>query len=50
VRREADLGWAPLCRSLEVVPVPGDHLSLIDPPHVEVIAQHLTKALDAPDN
>ncbi|WP_189943111.1 type I polyketide synthase [Streptomyces aurantiogriseus] len=46
VRSEADLGWAPLCPSLEVVPVPGDHLSLIDPPHVEVIARHLTKALD----
>ncbi|KOU67264.1 hypothetical protein ADK57_16880 [Streptomyces sp. MMG1533] len=46
VRSEADLGWAPLCPSLEVVPVPGDHLSLIDPPHVEVIARHLTKALE----
>jgi phthiocerol/phenolphthiocerol synthesis type-I polyketide synthase D len=46
VRTEADLGWRPLCRSLEVVPVPGDHLSLIDPPHVEVIARHLTTALD----
>jgi phthiocerol/phenolphthiocerol synthesis type-I polyketide synthase D len=46
VRSEADLGWAPLCPSLEVVPVPGDHLSLIDPPHVEVIAQHLAKALE----
>ncbi|MFG2385444.1 SDR family NAD(P)-dependent oxidoreductase [Streptomyces avermitilis] len=47
VRSESDLGWAPLCPSLEVVPVQGDHLSLIDPPHVEVIAQHLTKALEA---
>ncbi|MFI5680210.1 SDR family NAD(P)-dependent oxidoreductase [Streptomyces cellulosae] len=46
VRSEADLGWAPLCPSLEVVPVPGDHLSLIDPPHVEVIARHLAKALE----
>ncbi|MEU9370789.1 SDR family NAD(P)-dependent oxidoreductase [Streptomyces avermitilis] len=50
VRSEADLGWAPLCPSLEVVPVQGDHLSLIDPPHVEVIAQHLAKALDGQDN
>ncbi|MFF3820964.1 SDR family NAD(P)-dependent oxidoreductase [Streptomyces bluensis] len=46
VRGEADLGWAPLCPSLEVVPVPGDHLSLIDPPHVEVIARHLITSLD----
>jgi phthiocerol/phenolphthiocerol synthesis type-I polyketide synthase D len=45
VRGEPDLGWASLCPSLEVVPVQGDHLSLIDPPHVEVIAQHLTQAL-----
>ncbi|MDQ0956315.1 phthiocerol/phenolphthiocerol synthesis type-I polyketide synthase D [Streptomyces sp. B4I13] len=46
LRSEADLGWAPLCPSLEIVPVPGDHLSLIDPPFVEVIAEHLTQALD----
>ncbi|MFC8246582.1 SDR family NAD(P)-dependent oxidoreductase [Streptomyces chartreusis] len=45
LRSEADLGWAPLCSSLEVVPVEGDHLSLIDPPHVETIARHLTRAL-----
>ncbi|MFE1326249.1 SDR family NAD(P)-dependent oxidoreductase [Streptomyces sp. NPDC058741] len=48
LRTEADLGWAPLCPDLDVVPVPGDHLSLIDPPHVAVIARHLTKALEAP--
>ncbi|MFJ1975393.1 SDR family NAD(P)-dependent oxidoreductase [Streptomyces sp. NPDC087903] len=45
LRSEADLGWAPLCPSLEVVPVQGDHLSLIDPPFVEVIAEHLAQAL-----
>lgn len=45
LRSEADLGWAPLCPSLEIVPVQGDHLSLIDPPFVEVIAEHLTQAL-----
>jgi phthiocerol/phenolphthiocerol synthesis type-I polyketide synthase D len=45
LRSEADLGWAPLCPSLEIVPVEGDHLSLIDPPHVTTIAQHLTQAL-----
>ncbi|WP_432156651.1 SDR family NAD(P)-dependent oxidoreductase [Streptomyces sp. bgisy153] len=48
LRTEADLGWAPLCSGgLDIVPVPGDHLSLIDPPHVAVIARHLTEALEA---
>lgn len=46
LRQEADLGWAPLCRSLEIIPVEGDHLSVIDPPHVPTIAQHLTRVLD----
>ncbi|WP_416977676.1 SDR family NAD(P)-dependent oxidoreductase [Streptomyces sp. T028] len=45
LRDDADLGWAPLCRSLEIVPVGGDHLSVIDPPNVRAIAQHLTRAL-----
>ncbi|MEU7056132.1 SDR family NAD(P)-dependent oxidoreductase [Streptomyces sp. NPDC046197] len=47
LRPETDLGWAPLCPCLEVVPVEGDHLSLIDPPHVTAIAQHLTQSLAA---
>lgn len=46
LRQEADLGWGPLCGSLEIVPVEGDHLSVIDPPHVRTIAQHLTRAFD----
>ncbi|WP_340373784.1 SDR family NAD(P)-dependent oxidoreductase [Streptomyces sp. SS7] len=45
LRSEADLGWAPLCPSLEIVPVEGDHLSLIDPPHVAAIARHLVRRL-----
>ncbi|MER5377696.1 SDR family NAD(P)-dependent oxidoreductase [Streptomyces sp. NPDC002553] len=45
LRQDADLGWAPLCPSLEIVPVGGDHLSVIDPPHVETIAEHLIRAL-----
>lgn len=48
LRKEADLGWAPLCPSLEVVPVEGDHLSLIDPPSVATIARHLRQSLAAP--
>jgi phthiocerol/phenolphthiocerol synthesis type-I polyketide synthase D len=46
LRDDEDLGWAPLCPDLKVVPVPGDHLSLIDPPHVDVIARHLVTAMD----
>ncbi len=48
LRQDADLGWAALCQSLEIVPVEGDHLSVIDPPHVQTIAQHVTRALEWP--
>ena len=40
-RMDDALGWDLLCPDLEVVRVPGDHTSIIDPPHVEVIAMHL---------
>ena len=46
LRDDAHLGWGPLCPRLTVVPVSGDHLSLIDPPNVEFIADHLRAALD----
>ncbi|MFJ6673538.1 SDR family NAD(P)-dependent oxidoreductase [Actinosynnema sp. NPDC091369] len=42
-----DLGWADACGSLEVVPVPGDHLSMVDLPHVAVVARHLSSVLGA---
>ncbi|GCB49291.1 type I polyketide synthase [Streptomyces sp. NL15-2K] len=45
LRQDADLGWAPLCESLEIVPVEGDHLSVIDPPHVRTIARHVARAI-----
>ncbi|MFD8719844.1 SDR family NAD(P)-dependent oxidoreductase [Streptomyces sp. NPDC059629] len=48
LRQDADLGWAPLCPTLEIVPVDGDHLSVIDPPHVQTIAQHVTRAMGWP--
>jgi phthiocerol/phenolphthiocerol synthesis type-I polyketide synthase D len=44
-RTEDTLGWDVYCPSLEVVKVPGDHTSLIDPPHVDVMAQHLRQVL-----
>jgi phthiocerol/phenolphthiocerol synthesis type-I polyketide synthase A len=44
-RDDDALGWDEVCPRLEVVRVPGHHLSLLDPPHVNVIADHLSRAL-----
>jgi phthiocerol/phenolphthiocerol synthesis type-I polyketide synthase D len=41
-------GWGPLCSGLEIVKVPGTHhLNLLDPPGVDVIAEHLREQLAA---
>lgn len=48
LRQDADLGWASLCQTLEIVPVEGDHHSVIDFPHVKAIAQHVSRALGWP--
>ncbi|MET8981397.1 type I polyketide synthase [Streptomyces sp. NPDC004539] len=44
-RSDDTLGWDELCPDLEVVRVPGHHLSLLDPPHAQAIADHLNRAL-----
>jgi phthiocerol/phenolphthiocerol synthesis type-I polyketide synthase A len=44
-RADDALGWAELCPDLEVVRIPGHHLSLLDPPHVQAIADHLNRVL-----
>ncbi|MDS0138816.1 MULTISPECIES: polyketide synthase [unclassified Amycolatopsis] len=41
LRTDDALGWDEHCRDLEVVRVPGDHVSMIDPPHVAVLAERL---------
>jgi phthiocerol/phenolphthiocerol synthesis type-I polyketide synthase D len=46
-RSDEALGWDEYCRGLEVVYVPGDHVSMIDPPHIHVVADHLTGLLGA---
>ncbi len=46
-QEDDDLGWADACGALEVVPVPGDHLSMVDLPHVAAVARHLSEVLDA---
>ncbi|GHC96413.1 polyketide synthase [Streptomyces violarus] len=44
-RDDEALGWDEVCPGLEIVPVPGHHLSLLDPPHVDEIAAHLSRVL-----
>ncbi|MFD3497853.1 acyltransferase domain-containing protein [Streptomyces sp. NPDC058678] len=46
-RDDEALGWDEVCSRLEVVPVGGHHLSLLDPPHVDEIAVHLRRLLGA---
>ncbi|WP_410573717.1 beta-ketoacyl synthase N-terminal-like domain-containing protein [Amycolatopsis sp. cmx-4-61] len=41
LRTDDALGWDAHCAALEVVRVPGDHVSMIDPPHVAVLADRL---------
>jgi phthiocerol/phenolphthiocerol synthesis type-I polyketide synthase D len=47
-RDNATLGWAACCADLHVEVVPGDHRSMTDPPHVEVLARHLAAELAGP--
>ncbi|ANS70237.1 polyketide synthase [Streptomyces lincolnensis] len=44
-RDDRALGWDEVCPRLEVVPVGGHHLSLLDPPWVDEIAVHLRRVL-----
>jgi len=41
-RADPARGWDEVCADLDLVSVPGHHLSVLDPPHVEVIASHLS--------
>jgi phthiocerol/phenolphthiocerol synthesis type-I polyketide synthase D len=47
LRTDDTLGWDEYCGGLEVVRVPGDHVSMIDPPHVAVLASALAERLGA---
>ncbi|WP_026360021.1 type I polyketide synthase [Amycolatopsis nigrescens] len=40
-RTDPARGWDAVCPELELVTVPGHHLSLLDPPNVDHIAKHL---------
>lgn len=39
------LGWERVCSSLEIIDVPGGHLSLLQQPHVRTLAQALKQVL-----
>ncbi|MEM6457510.1 MAG: alpha/beta fold hydrolase, partial [Acidobacteriota bacterium] len=42
-----ELGWTDLCQAgIEVHVVPGNHLSMHDPPHLDVLAPRLRDAID----
>ncbi|GGV41994.1 polyketide synthase [Streptomyces longisporoflavus] len=47
-RDDESLGWDAHCTDLTVTPLPGHHLSLLDPPVVEVLAGLLAR--DLPDS
>jgi thioesterase domain-containing protein len=43
-----DLGWQHWCkRKLRIVPVPGNHVTMMRPPNVQVLASRLATALEA---
>jgi hypothetical protein len=46
-RADTALGWDGPCSSIEVVDVPGNHLTLLNPPQVTTIANHLGARLTA---
>ena len=46
LRTDDTLGWDAHCADLEIVRVPGDHLSMIDPPHVSAVAAALAARLE----
>ncbi|MEV4145575.1 beta-ketoacyl synthase N-terminal-like domain-containing protein [Amycolatopsis sp. NPDC049691] len=47
LRTDETLGWDAYCTDLDVVRVPGDHVSMIDPPHVAAVAAALAARLGA---
>jgi phthiocerol/phenolphthiocerol synthesis type-I polyketide synthase D len=49
LRTDDALGWHEFCQDLEIVKVPGDHITVIDPPHVTVIADRISSALQYPE-
>jgi thioesterase domain-containing protein len=45
LREDHTLGWAEHCANLTVIPTPGHHLNLLDPPNVRTLADHLRRLM-----
>ncbi|KRV50591.1 hypothetical protein AQ490_16150 [Wenjunlia vitaminophila] len=48
-RPDRALGWDAVAPRLEITDVPGDHLTLLNPPHVQVLVRHLRPLLGGGD-
>nr|WP_083263182.1 amino acid adenylation domain-containing protein [Desertifilum tharense] len=46
IGRDPTLGWGAFAPHIQVIPVPGNHLSLLKPPHVQTLAQQLGQCFD----
>ncbi|MBT2750058.1 MULTISPECIES: cytochrome P450 [unclassified Lysobacter] len=42
---DATLGWAPHCPALRIVDLPGDHVTVVQPPHVAALADAIRRAI-----
>ncbi|MCI0448032.1 thioesterase domain-containing protein, partial [bacterium] len=42
----SDIGWRPFARSIQVRPMPGDHISILKDPDVQLLAKSLQECLD----
>jgi thioesterase domain-containing protein/aryl carrier-like protein len=42
--------WQGLCREVDRIEVPGNHLTMMKPPHVKELAKHLCECLDGSDD
>ncbi|HEX6357569.1 SDR family NAD(P)-dependent oxidoreductase, partial [Actinophytocola sp.] len=47
LRADRALGWDAYCPHLEVLDVPGDHISMVDPPNIDVLAERVSATLEA---
>jgi thioesterase domain-containing protein len=45
--REPQGGWEKLAAGVQVIPVPGDHFSMIRDPHVKILARELLACIAA---
>ncbi len=46
LKNDVTYDWNQLAEKVETYPVPGTHLSMVEPPHVETLARQIQKSLD----